>query len=354
MDVVESILEGDSILSEKRKKEQIRVIDVFSGTSRVGHALKQRGFFVISGDIMHYAYTIAKALIEADYRIYSPKIVCPLLKELNQTPGQPDWFTDYYAIQSRFFKPHNAAKIEAIRKKIDLIHGNDETMKSILLTSLLIAADKVDSTTGVQMAYLKNWAPRSNNSLHLEYPPILSGLGKAILGDALVWTKDIIADIAYLDPPYNQHSYAGNYHIWETLVLYDKPEVYGVARKRIDTKHNKSVFNYKKEAPHALRQLILNLQVKYIILSFSNEGFFNINELKSICEERGPTLVFEKNYKRYVGAQIGVYNPNGIKVSEPTHLYNTEYLFVICPDTTSQENIDRIVKTKNKLDMYII
>jgi hypothetical protein len=105
----------------------------------------------------------------------------------------------------------------------------------ILLTSLIEAADRVDSTTGVQMAYVKQWAPRSANPLTLRVPELLPGPGRAVLGDALEVAPDAGAfDLAYLDPPYNQHRYFTNYHVWETLVAWDAPEPYGVARKRID------------------------------------------------------------------------------------------------------------------------
>lgn len=132
-------------------------------------------------------------------------------------------------------------------------------MKAILLTSLLLAADKVDSTTGVQMAYLKEWAPRAFNDLKLEYPPLLPGPGRALLGDALDLVEGIEADLFYLDPPYNQHSYLANYHIWETLVLWDKPETYGIAKKRLDVRLRKSAFNSKRSAKEALGKVLAEL-----------------------------------------------------------------------------------------------
>ncbi len=65
-------------------------------------------------------------------------------------------------------------------------------------------------------------------------------------------------DLAYLDPPYNQHRYFTNYHVWETLVAWDRPEHYGVACKRVDARDDstKSVFNRKREMPDALRRTI--------------------------------------------------------------------------------------------------
>ncbi len=53
----------------------------------------------------------------------------------------------------------------------------------------------------------------------------------------------------YLDPPYNQHRYFTNYHVWETLVRGDEPEHYGIACKRLDAREDstRSVFNSKHD-----------------------------------------------------------------------------------------------------------
>ncbi|MEM5878808.1 MAG: DNA adenine methylase, partial [Candidatus Aenigmatarchaeota archaeon] len=229
---------------------------------------------------------------------------------------------------SKYFHPDNALKIELIRREIEKYQ--DDLLRSILITSLLYASDKVDSTTGVQMAYLKNLADRSYKSLILEYPNLLYGTGEAILGDITEWitkVKDI--DIAYFDPPYNNHSYLGNYHVWETLTLYDNPEVYGVAKKRVDVKTRKSKFNYKKDSYDALSYIINNVDAKYVILSFNNEGFFTKEELMEICNKRGYVILLTKTHKRYIGSVIGIYNPKGHKVGKVSHTKNEEYLFLI-------------------------
>jgi adenine-specific DNA-methyltransferase len=207
-------------------------------------------------------------------------------------------------------------------------YGEDPTLKAILLTSLILAADKVDSTTGVQMAYLKEWAPRSYNDLRLEYPPLLPGEGLALLGDAVEVVGEVEAEILYLDPPYNQHSYLGNYHIWETLALWDRPRTYGVARKREDVRHRKSPFNSKRLAKEALARLLSKAQAHHVLLSFNNEGFLGTEDIEGLLKEWGYTLRLSRRHKRYVGALIGVYNPRGEKVGTVSHTENTEFLFV--------------------------
>src|SRR5262249_1517903 len=158
------------------------------------------------------------------------------IREFNTMRGSPGYFTETFCIRSRFFQPKNGARIDAIREDIER-KGLEPELKAIVLTSLMEAADRVDSTTGVQMAYLKDWAPRAYNDLELRLPKLAPkakcGRGEAYLSDALEAAQRFEVDVVYLDPPYNQHSYLGNYHVWESLVRWDKPAVYGVACKRI-------------------------------------------------------------------------------------------------------------------------
>src|SRR5204862_265345 len=78
--------------------------------------------------------------------------------------------------------------------------------------------------------------------LKLRVPALLDGAGSASCLEAATAAARREADLAYLDPPYNQHSYLGNYHVWESLARWDKPEVYGVAMKRTDVRERRSPF----------------------------------------------------------------------------------------------------------------
>jgi adenine-specific DNA-methyltransferase len=143
-----------------------------------------------------------------------------------------------------------------------------------------------------------------------------------------------------------------NYHIWETLVLFDAPTCYGVAQKRSDVQTRKSAFNSRKNAKEALRNVIHNAKAKVILLSFSNEGFHTEADLLEIAREKGYVTVLRRPHKRYVGAQIGVYNPRGEKVGKVSHLQNEELLFVISQEKKFVENLDYKVSAcaeQNKL-----
>ncbi len=307
------------------------VADLFSGTSRVGHALKDAGCRVIANDHNAYAATLARCYVQADLHDVLADAE-RLLAELQRLPGRAGYFTETFCVRSRFFQPRNGERVDAIRDAI-AARGLEPELEAVLLVALMEAADRVDSTTGVQMAYLKQWAPRAHNPLTLRMPDVLpraaAGKGEALCGDALAIAPTLEVDVAYLDPPYNQHKYLGNYHIWETLVRWDAPEAYGTACKRVDCRERTSVFNSRPAAADAMRQLFAAVRARYLVVSFSDEGHVPPAVVTEALATRGAVTVIETDFKRYVGAKIGIYNPQGEKVGKVGHLRNKEYLFVV-------------------------
>jgi adenine-specific DNA-methyltransferase len=143
--------------------------------------------------------------------------------------------------------------------------------------------------------------------------------------------------LAYLDPPYNQHRYFTNYHVWETLVAWDAPEAYGVARKRVDARDpaTRSVFNSKRTMGEALATVVASVDCDLLVLSYNDESWLDPDELEAMCADAGPhrsapravaTLGFDS--ARYVGARIGIFDPSGRKVGRVSHLSNRELLVI--------------------------
>ena len=331
------------------------VLDLFSGTSRVGDALKRRNYRVLANDYLACGEAIARCYVEADGTAEQLRQARLLIEEFNRLPPSPGYFTEVFCEQSRYLQPKNGARVDAIREEIAR-KSLDPGLEAIVLVSLMEAADRVDSTTGVQMAYLKQWAPRASNDLELRLPEIAprakAGKGKAHRMDAVDAVDALEADIAYLDPPYNQHSYLGNYHVWESLVLWDKPEHYGVACKRIDCRERKSDFNSKKRFRTAWERIVDRVRAPCIVVSFSDEGFISREEMEAILARRGEVLVIENDYKRYVGAQIGVFNPSGKKVGRVSHLRNKEYLYVVSPEPLSAARVRAMTEPAGQRELF--
>jgi adenine-specific DNA-methyltransferase len=204
-------------------------LDLFTGTTRVAQAFKRTGARVTAVDSARYSDVFARTYVTTDAREVDLGALSAVIDDLNARPGVPGYFTETFCERSRFFQPFNGARVDAIRDAIERDYAGSP-YHPILLTSLLEAADRVDSTTGVQMAYVKEWAARSYLPLTMRVPELLPGDGVTVHGDALDVAPALPpCDLAYLDPPYNQHRYFTNYHVWETLVAWDAPEHYGVA-----------------------------------------------------------------------------------------------------------------------------
>ncbi len=308
------------------------VADVFAGTTRVGQALRKSGLRVQSNDLATYSEVLGQAYIVADERLGRDRIR-DLIEHLNSLSPVHGYFTETFCIESRFFQPDNGMRVDAIREEIDRL-ALTAVERGVLLTSLVEAADRVDSTCGLQMAYVKSWAPRSFNRLELREPAAVGGpAGRVTRMDANELGPTLgEVDCAYLDPPYNQHSYYSNYHIWETLIRWDAPEHYGIACKRIDCRTTKSPYNGRRSAWKAFSDLVESLPTPWIVVSFNNEGFHDPVEVAALLSEKGHMRSVAINHKRYVGAQIGIHNPEGEVVGEISHLRNEEMLFVVGPD----------------------
>ena len=305
-------------------------LDLFTGTTRVAQAFKKLGMTVTASDVASYAECFGKTWIELDSEAVNRGELAEALAELESLPGKEGYFTQKFCVEARYFQPKNGERVDAIRERIETDY-RDSWMYYPLLTSLILGADRVDSTTGIQMAFLKGWASRSGNRLELRDPELLPGVGSSIRGDALEIVKDLPAvDLAYLDPPYNQHRYFSNYHIWESLVRWDKPDTYGIANKRLDARdaEMKSPFNSKKTMSKALAQLVDDLKCDTMVLSYNNESWLSRDDLMDIASKRGHVEILDFDFKRYVGSQIGVFNKAGERVGNPGAKRNIEHIVI--------------------------
>jgi adenine-specific DNA-methyltransferase len=325
-------------------------LDLFTGTTRVAQAFKAQGVEVTAVDTARYAHVFAQCYIETDATTVDTAALTAAIDHLNGLPGHPGYVHATFSKEARFFQPFNAARIDAARDAIDRDYAGSP-LYPLLLTSLIEAADRVDSTTGVQMAYVKQWAPRSANPLTLRVPELLPGAGRAVLGDALeVAPKLGSFDLAYLDPPYNQHRYFTNYHVWETLVAWDAPEPYGVARKRVDARDpaTRSAFNSKRTMPDALRQVVASVDCELLVLSYNDESWLAVDELEALCGQGREVATLTFDSARYVGARIGIFDPSGVKVGRVSHLSNHELLVIAGEGALVRRVVDAVDRLREE------
>lgn len=315
------------------------MIDVFTGTTRVAQAYRKTGWKVLSSDLAWASEAYARLFLMNDAtQIHSLQ---PYVERLNALPGQSDWITKNYCdVQTKdgglvkVWQPKNGMKADAIRNQIQQWESTEEITHhtAMSLTALLILAlDAVDSTVGVQQAYLKEWSARSNNDLVLKVPEDIheGQRGDHIVGNCLeiAYPK---ATLAYLDPPYSAHSYATYYHIWDSITRWDKPEVALKTNRRADRiegnndQQMRSEWNSKKTVYNAFDELIERLPVHYILLSYSNESLLTLEQLQTLLSKYKYTIQ-EIDYKRNIMSQIGNASLYGKEVVSK----NIEYLILI-------------------------
>ncbi|SDB79925.1 adenine-specific DNA-methyltransferase [Raineyella antarctica] len=314
-----------------RAAEAGTALDLFTGTTRVAQEFCRQGAYVTAVDTAAYADVFARTYVELDAATVDVTAVRAAIDELNALPGTDGYVTETFCHRSRYFQPHNGRRIDAIRDAIERRWAGT-WLWPVLLTSLLEAADAVDSTVGLQMAYLKKWSPRSYNGLRLAVPAFTPGTGRAVRTDAQRAVDELDrVDLAYLDSPYNQHRYYTNYHVWETLVRWDAPEVYGVACKRVDCRDaaTKSPFNSRRTMPAALASVVEGVRADVVAVSINDESFVSRAEVEEMCRARGGAVeVLAFDSRRYVGSVIGVYDGKGRKVGSPGARSTTEFILL--------------------------
>ena len=218
--------------------------------------------------------------------------------------------------------------------------------KAVLLTSLIIALDKVDNSVGHFSSYLKEWSPRSYKTMNLKVPLITKNEKEHIIlqNDIFKILDKVKCDLAYFDPPYGSNNekmppsrirYAAYYHLWTTICLNDHPQLFGKAKRRVDSsdKLSGSVFEEFKRGSsgrfivvEAIEKLIRNTNARYIILSYSSGGRATAEELKEVLENSGHIIdVVTINYKKNVMSNMRWTNEWIRNVESP----NKEYLFLL-------------------------
>ena len=300
--------------------------DIFAGTGIVGSHFKKLGYSIIANDFQYYSYVLNRHYIGnhkefefaglfdivsglEEVRLARRKdAVCAYLSDIPPVEG---FIYNNYAptgtkgqeFERMYYSDDNAKKCDAIRQRIEKwkISGNitdDEYF--FLLTSLLENIDKHSNTASVYGAFLKKLKKTAQPTFTLTPAELLVNDQdhKVYNKDASELVMDIKADILYLDPPYNQRQYAPNYHMLETIAKYDNPQIKGKTGLR-DYSKQKSGYCSRGKVNESFRDLIMKADVKYIFLSYNNEGLMSLEDIREIMSEKGHYGCFTQDYNRY-------------------------------------------------------
>lgn len=265
--------------------------DLFAGTGIVGRVFKKDVKKVISNDLEYYSYVLNKNYIENHKKLD--------FKNFNELPLQEGFIYQNYSLSSGrcYFSDENAKKIDTIRQEIEK-YNSHESLYYFLLASLLESSDKVANTASIYGAYLKKLKKTAQKEL--VFTPaefdVTPNSHESYNEDANELIKKIKGDILYLDPPYNQRQYGANYHLLNTIALYDRFIPSGKTGLRA---YVRSSYCKKKEASKSFDELLRDADFRYIFVSYNNEGLMCKDEIKSIMSKYGEYDLVTKEYQRF-------------------------------------------------------
>ena len=285
--------------------------DPFGGIGTVGAYFKSLGYHVWTGDVLVFAHCFQVARIhrqrlpgfrrlKAELRM---KGSMDVVTALSEGRCRDDWFVERYARERKFFTLENARAIGRAWRNI--LKWRDAGWlsaeeQSVLMSSLIHAVDQVANTAGTYYAFLKGWHRKAKRPFHIDLlrpaPGPHGGKCELNCADALVAQREY--DVLYLDPPYNERSYAHYYHLPETIAQGRRPSVSGISGIPV-AGLERSVFNDPKRAGFALRTLLETARFRWLAFHYADNGLVSRAEVRELLAEHGTFEEFVLHSRGY-------------------------------------------------------
>lgn len=342
--------------------------DAFAGSGAVGRLAKTLGFRVVSNDWEPYSRPIAETYIACNRppRFANLGGLDNALDTLNALPGKQGYIARHYCPRDdeqpdpdrerMFYTQENGRRIDAIREQLaawrkqGLLSAREF---SVLLSTLIFQAAYVSNTSGVFKGWHRGWGGatrtawyRIRSRLTLSKPVFHDNgqKNRVLCDDACRVAPEIPCDVAYLDPPYNQHQYGANYHLLNTVALWDCPRLdphYGrngrrdKAAIRTDWRTSRrSRYCYRSSALSAFAELLDRLRARWILVSYSTDGIMGLDPLTDLLGRHGRLDVVRRRYKRY---RVSSQRPSPRR-------HTTEFVLIVKTGPPSSQNVVRRVR----------
>ncbi len=336
---------GRAIQQVKQRlgKQRLRIFDGFSGSGVVSRFMKAHATCLISNDCEDYAAVISRCYLQNRSTVDLPTLT-QIVAEFNHrvmTAAMPKGFIEeLYAPQDDtqitpsdrvFYTKANARRLDTYRRLIDTAPAQ---FRDLLLGPLLSKASIHANTAGVFKGFYKNgetglgqFGGRGSDALlrilgeiKLEVP-VLSHFEceyEVYQQDANLLAPQLSGlDLAYIDPPYNQHPYGSNYFMLNLLVHYQRPEK--ISRvSGIPTDWRRSNYNVRSRSLSLLDQLLRAIDAPFLLISFNNEGFISPEKMYSLLQSLGSVETIQVPYNAFRGSRN--FNNRSIHVTEQLFL----------------------------------
>ena len=292
--------------------------DVFAGTGVVTEYLLSDFKNFIVNDFLYSNEIIYKGFfLQEDYDINKINDFANFYNNIDRKNIKENYFSKNFG--NKYFNNDDAKLIGKIRQDLEDIKQKKKINNkefSILLSSLIFSMDKIANTCGHYDAYRKINNIQSKFKYELIIPKKLSKQQHINIyrEDSNKLAKEVVADIAFIDPPYNSRQYSRFYHILENITKWEKPKLYGTALK--PKEENMSEY-CKTSAPKVFEDLIKDLNVKYIVVTYNNtynskssssKNKITLEEISAILNQKGETKIFDKPYKFFNAGKTDLKN----------------------------------------------
>ena len=309
-------------------RSKLRVLDAFSGSGVVSRLMKAHADLLIANDIEDYAAVINRCYLQNRSAVdlaRIARIVAQLNERVEQEAFPKGFIAEMYAPHDEsnitaydrvFYTVSNARRLDNYRRLIDDAPADTRDM---LLASLLNKASVHANNGGVFKGFYKNrhtgvgqYGGTSSDALRrikgqivLE-PPVLSRFEcdySVCQQDANELARQLNdLDLAYIDPPYNQHPYGSNYFMLNLLLHYRRPAK--ISRvSGIPTDWQRSGYNVRSKSLPLMQDLLTTLDARFLLVSFSNEGFIKPETMRAMLKQIGRVDALEIKYNTYRGSR---------------------------------------------------
>ena len=275
--------------------------DIFAGTAVISKMASEIYPEIIINDFLFSNNVIYKAFFEdKKWNIQKVKNYIDTWNKISPENIYDNYFSTNFG--GKFFNYNDSKIIGAIREDLSKTNAFNEQEQNILLASLIYSADKIANTVGHYEAYFHNKEIPQRFIYNIIKPTPIKNL-KIYREDANILSKKLQADIVYIDPPYNSRQYSRFYHVLENLVQWKKPVLEGIALK--PPAENMSEF-CRTNAPNIFKNLIDNLQCKFIAVSYNNtynskssssKNKISLEQIEEILGAKGKTTRYEHKHK---------------------------------------------------------
>ncbi len=318
--------EGVAAVQRRLGRDRLDVADLFAGSGVVSRSLKRHARTLISNDLEDYAAACGRCFLTNRSDVDEAELT-EAVAALRIRPPDPGFIAELYAPaddeaiqpgERAFYSRANAVALDTLRRGIDEAAPH---LRDLLLGPLLSEASIHANTAGVFKGFYKDRTTgigrfggtgadaleRILGAIDLR-PPVLSRFECEVQvhrGDAQQLAHRMQAvDLAYVDPPYNQHPYGSNYFMLNLLSRYEAPDAAAISRvSGIPPDWRRSAWNRRRDAAEALRALVDAVPAAFVLVSYNDEGFLSGEQIERLLEERGSVTVFERPYEAFRGSR---------------------------------------------------